>query len=71
MPRLLKYSAHFLTIAGSAMSIRLRMTRRGFVPQMASISGLRLEMGMRASRISQTASTSFRFSSIIRRVLVM
>ena len=33
--------------------------------------GFRLEIGMRASKISHTASTSFRSSSIIRRVLVI
>ena len=50
---------------------RLHVGQRGFAPQMASISGFRLEIGMRASRISQTASTSFKSSSIIRRVLVI
>ena len=53
------------------MSMRFKITMRGFLPQMASMSGLRLEIGMRASKISHTASTSFRSSSIIRRVLVM
>ena len=51
--------------------MRLRMIIRGFVPQMASMSGLRLASGMRASKISHTASTSFTSASIIRRVLVM
>ena len=44
---------------------------RGFCPQIASMSGFRLENGMRASTISQTASTSLRSASIFRRVLVM
>jgi len=53
------------------MSMRFKITIRGFLPQIASMSGFRLEMGMRASKISHTASTSFTSASIIRRVLVM
>ena len=64
-------SAQRFVMAGSAISMRLRMIIRGLLPQMASMSGLRLVMGMRASRISHTASTSFTSASIIRRVLVM
>ena len=70
-PFRLKYSLHRATIAGSAMSMRLRMIMRGLLPQIVSISGFRLEMGILASKISQTASTSFRSASIWRRVLVM
>ena len=57
--------------SGSAWSARLRTTSRGFCPQMASMSGLRLDRGMRASTSSTTMSTSFRSASICRRVLVM
>ena len=66
-----KCASQSLVAAGSAWSARLRTTTRGLVPTRSSMSGLRLAMGMRASMISATTSTNFRFSPIIRRVLVM
>ena len=62
---------HAAVACGSARSVRFRITRRGLFPASLSISGLRLERGMRASRISQTASTCLIFSSIIRWALVI
>ena len=55
----------------SAMSMRLRTMSRGFPAVSSSTSGFRLAMGIRASRISQTASMFFSWLWIIRRVLVM
>ena len=71
MPLSRKKAAHFFVASGSAKSIRFSTRIRGLPPQMASISGFRLDMGIRASTISHTASTSFRSASICRRVLVM
>ena len=70
-PRLSKWRRQRAVTAGSARSVRLRITSRGLPAARRSISGLRLAFGMRASRISHTASTIFRFSSIIRWALVM
>src|SRR5699024_8877385 len=53
------------------MSMRLRTMSLGFPAVSSSTSGLRLEIGIRASRISQTASMFFSWLWIIRRVLVM
>ena len=52
--------------AASAGSARLSTISRGLLPTMRSTSGLRLELGMRASRSSTTASTRRRLSSIMR-----
>ena len=71
IPFALKYAIHFLVALGSARSIRFKTMILGFAPQMLSMSGFRLETGMRASTISQTASTCLRSASIWRRVLVM
>lgn len=46
-------------------------TSRGLPAVMASMSGFRLDTGIRASMISTTMSTFFRSASICRRVLVM
>ena len=52
IPLLRKWEIHSFVASGSARSIRFKIIMRGFVPQMASMSGFRLEIGIRASTIS-------------------
>ncbi len=71
IPLFFKKAIHFWVALGSARSIRFKTRIRGFPPHRRSISGFRLEIGIRASTISHTASTCFRSASIWRRVLVI
>ena len=64
-------AAQRFVASGSAWSTRFSTTSRGLPAVSWSMSGFRLETGIRASTISHTASTFLICSAIIRRVLVM
>ena len=70
-PALWKYASHWRVISGSARSALFKIYRCGLPAVMRSISGLRLESGMRASRICKTQSTLRISFSIRRSVLVI
>ena len=65
------HARHCAVAEGSAWSTRFITTSRGLPAESRSMSGLRLAAGMRASMISQTASTMDTFCSIMRPALVM
>ena len=66
-----KYRVQRRVSAGSAWSARLRTMSRGLPAVSSSTSGLREDIGMRASTISQTASIFLISAEIMRLVLVM
>ena len=66
-----KYLIHSSVTAGSARSALFSAYSFGLRAVMRSISGFRLESGMRASSSTRLASTCWISCSIMRRVLVM